>query len=159
MKGASVTFVLSHLEYILDYSSGYVDIHRCDTFNIADAVQADGTPANLSYIDFVKVQSACFEPVRGEDPDLSTELAAPEDASLPADTSVTGAPLGAGIYRYRIVNESRSTLTVTVQDHGPVSLGAGESRVLDLAFQRRFWKLTEGSQQAETEPGILTFTD
>jgi hypothetical protein len=30
---------------------------------------------------------------------------------------------------------------------------------LDLPFQRRFWKLTEGSQHAETGPGTLTFTD
>jgi hypothetical protein len=40
-----------------------------------------------------------------------------------------------------------------------VSLGAGESRVLDLPFQRRFWKLAEGSQHAEAGLGTLTFTD
>jgi hypothetical protein len=157
VKGASVTFVLSHLEYLLDYAAGYVDIYKCDTFNIADAVQADGTPADLAYIDFVKVQSACFEPWRGKD--LSTELAAPEDASMPADTALRGTALGAGMYRYRFSNESGSALTVTVQDYGPVTLGAGESRVLDLAFQRRFWKLSAGGQQAEAGPGTLTFTD
>jgi hypothetical protein len=158
VKGASVTFVLSHLEHDdLDYAAGYVDIYQCDTFNIADAVQADGTPIDLAHIDFVKVQSACFNPYKGED--LSTELAAPEDASMPADTAVTGLALGAGMCRYRFVNASHSALIVTVQDHGPVSLGAGESRTLDLAFQRRFWKLSQGSQQAEAEPGTLTFTD
>jgi hypothetical protein len=157
VKGPSVTFVLSHLEYLLDYTAGYVDIYQCDTFNIADAAQADGAPIDLAYIDFVKVQSACFDPYKGED--LSTELSAPEDTSMPADTAVFGAVLGAGIYRYRLSNDSRSALTVTVQDHGPASLGPGESRTLDLAFQRRFWKLSQGSQHAETGPGALTFTD
>jgi hypothetical protein len=158
VKGASVTFVLSHLEYDdLAYTTGYVDIDKCDTFNIADAVQADGSPIDLSYIDFVKVQSACFNPYKGED--LSTELSAPEDASLPADLAVTGATLGAGMYRYQFINASRSALTVTLQDHGPVSLGAGESRSLDLAFQRRFWKLSAGNQRSELAPGTLTFTD
>ncbi|MDR3123427.1 MAG: hypothetical protein LBU16_06565 [Treponema sp.] len=158
IKGASVTFVLSHLEYHdLDYSAGYVDIYKCDTFNIADAAQADGSPIDLAYIDFVKAQSACFKPTLGKD--LSTELAAPEDASMPPDTAVTGTALGAGMYRYRLNNESGSALIVTVQDHGPASLGPGESRVLDLAFQRRFWKLSAGGQHAEAGPGALTFTD
>ena len=97
--------------------------------------------------------------IKGNAPDLSTELAAPEDAALPPDTAVTGAALGAGTYRYRLVNESLSALTATIQDHGPVSLGAGESRILDLPFQRRFWKLTAGNQRAEAGPGTLTFTD
>jgi hypothetical protein len=157
VKGASVTFVLSHLEYLLDYSAGYVDIYKCDTFSIADAVQADGSPIDLAYIDFVKVQSACFNPYKGED--LSTELAAPEDASMPADTAVRGMALGAGMYRYRLVNESQSALTVTVQDYGPVYLGPGESRDLDLAFQRRFWKLGGSGQRVEVGVGILTFYD
>jgi hypothetical protein len=158
VKGASVTFALSYLEYDdLDYSVGYVDIYKCDTFNIADAVQADGTPINLTYVDFVKVQSACFNPYKGKD--LSTELAAPEDASMPADNAVMGEALGAGMYRYRFINESRFALTVTVQDYGPVTLSAGESRTLDLAFQRRFWKLSRGSQQAEAGEGTLTFYD
>ena len=54
---------------------------------------------------------------------------------------------------------SLSALTATLQDHGPVSLSAGESRILDLPFQRRFWKLTAGSHHAETGPRTLTFTD
>jgi hypothetical protein len=78
---------------------------------------------------------------------------------MPADTAVTGAALGAGLYRYRLVNRSGTALSVTVQDDGPVYLEAGESRELDLAFQRRFWKLGQGSQQAETGPGLLAFTD
>jgi hypothetical protein len=73
---------------------------------------------------------------------------------------VTGEALGAGRYRYRLVNNSGTALTVTVQDHGPVRLGPGEGQTLDLAFQRRFWKLAGGnSQQAESGPGTLTFTD
>jgi hypothetical protein len=151
VKGPSVTFVFSRLEYLLDYSAGYVDIYKCDTFNIADAVQADGTPIDLAYIDFVKMRSTCFDPYKGED------LSAPEDTSMPADTAVTGARLGAGMHRYRFINASQTALTVTVQDHGPVALAAGESRTLDLAFQRRFWKLSQGAQHAEPGPGTLTF--
>lgn len=51
------------------YAWGYVDnmgddnveingFKQCNRFRIADAVKADGTSANLDYIDFVKVQSA-----------------------------------------------------------------------------------------------------
>jgi hypothetical protein len=37
---------------------GYADSDKY--FRISDAIQADGSPANLDYIDFVRVQSACL---------------------------------------------------------------------------------------------------
>ncbi len=58
--------------------SGYA---QCNRFRISDARQADGSPANLQYIDFVKVQSAtcAANTLLGE---VSTEVFGVIDLSL-----------------------------------------------------------------------------
>jgi hypothetical protein len=64
------------------YGGGYVDdLGDVREFDIGSAVQVNGTPVNLAYIDFVKVQCAVqgFGPQTGE---LSTELSVPLDLSL-----------------------------------------------------------------------------
>jgi hypothetical protein len=64
------------------YGGGYVDDFGDTTeFDIGGAVQVNGTPVTLQYIDFVKVQSAAqgFGPQTGE---VSTELTVPLDLSL-----------------------------------------------------------------------------
>ena len=80
--------VLRGSSYIaLPYDSGYVDNFGSDRdgvwnrFRISDAVRPDGTPANLSHIDFVMIQSAVSHcaPNIGE---ISTEVSAIEDISL-----------------------------------------------------------------------------
>jgi hypothetical protein len=74
--------------------SGYVDTMNpsggpMETFDISDAVQLDGSPAALSYIDFVKVQTALYDypfPNAGPTMDLgeiSTECGVPYDYSMP----------------------------------------------------------------------------
>lgn len=54
---------------------------QCNRFKISDARNADGTPANLEYIDFVKVQTAicAHNSVLGE---VSTEVVGVIDLSL-----------------------------------------------------------------------------
>lgn len=71
----------------LPYGGGYVDNFGSDRdgvwnrFRISDAVRPDGTPANLTHIDFVMIQSAVSHcaPNIGE---ISTEISAIEDISL-----------------------------------------------------------------------------
>jgi hypothetical protein len=70
-------------------SGGLVDSHAFDwgyvdntaegvNFRISDAVQADGTPANLQYIDFVKVHTGLNE-YAGIFGEVSTEVCIPSD--------------------------------------------------------------------------------
>jgi hypothetical protein len=60
---ASNFFVNGGIEYARDLPWGYVDNYNTDAtrprdeFWIEDAIHADGSPANLKYIDFVKVHT------------------------------------------------------------------------------------------------------
>jgi formylglycine-generating enzyme required for sulfatase activity len=72
-------------------SWGYVDTLARPAFKISDAVQADGSPAQLSYIDFVKIQALS-----------GTEFHTPEDLNLPnPDYLAEGLPAGDGNYTYQ----------------------------------------------------------
>ena len=78
------TMVIGALETSAGYAWGYVDNVGDGTkknFWIEDAIRADGTPANLQYVDFVKVHTA----MTGKGPsvgELSTEAGAPYDLNL-----------------------------------------------------------------------------
>jgi hypothetical protein len=67
------------------YAWGYVDNGSSEgeyaSFRISDAIQADGTPANVQYIDFVRVQTAVFKHagILGE---ISTETSIAYDYSM-----------------------------------------------------------------------------
>jgi hypothetical protein len=64
------------------FGGGYVDdVGEVTDFDISNAVQVNGTPVNLAYIDFVKVQTGLqgYGPQMGE---MSTELSVPYDLSL-----------------------------------------------------------------------------
>jgi hypothetical protein len=64
------------------YPYGYVDNNEpYARFRISDAMQLDGTPANLSYIDFVKVQCAVFMQA-GPLGEISTEMCLPVDYQM-----------------------------------------------------------------------------
>ena len=66
----------------LAYGEGYVDnLPGKQDFKISDAIQADGSPVHLEYIDFVKVQTAAKDwyETWGE---VSTETGVPLDRSL-----------------------------------------------------------------------------
>jgi hypothetical protein len=92
--------------------TGYVDTHD-SLFDISDAVQADGSPVNLAYIDFVKVQT-------GEHLYTSTGEKSTEVLSLsrydPYDNArkLAGAGNGSGGYTYQFVNNSGYELTISV---------------------------------------------
>jgi hypothetical protein len=149
VKGASITFVLSHPS--ISYGSGYVDTLTFD-FNLADAVQADGTPIDLAFIDFVKVQCAIHN-------GSGTEMTAPEDTSLPPDTIIRGAALGAGLYRYTFINNSAQTVTFTVQDQSPFTLAPGTTETLGLPYATRWWEIDPPELYTEVDGNTLTVTD
>jgi hypothetical protein len=90
---------------------GYVDIVDMGRFSISNAVQVDGTPANLEYIDFVKVQNASHE-TAGVFGEISCETGVPFDLSIPnpalriQGALVSGGPNN-GMYSYTFAaNES-----------------------------------------------------
>jgi hypothetical protein len=148
VKGPSITFVLSRINS--SYGFGYVDTSTFE-FSIADAVQADGTPVDLAFIDFVKVQCAVHN-------DSGTEMAAPEDTSMPPETTINGAALGGGIYRFVFVNNSGQTVTFTVQDQSPFTLAPGTDKTLDLPYATRYWE-TDTVGNTEVDGNVLTVTD
>jgi hypothetical protein len=80
-------FIEGGIEYAKDLGWGYVDNYNSDTtrprneFWIEDAIQADGTPANLTHIDFVKVHTGTIGKgsAVGE---ISTEACVPSDLNF-----------------------------------------------------------------------------
>ena len=94
--------------------SGYVDVNDTPLFSLSNAIQADGTPVSLSYIDFVKVQTSLnvWAGIFGE---ISTELTnLPEDTGGPPDPNsiIEGSAADGGQYNYRFVNSSGYDLTI-----------------------------------------------
>jgi hypothetical protein len=151
VKGASLTFVLTRIVPSGD-TLGYVDSSVIYQFNIADAAQADGSPVDLDFIDFVKVQCAVHN-------DSGTEMMAPEDASMPPETTLSGAALGGGMYRYTFINNSGQTVTFTVQDQNPFTLVNGESKTLDLPYATRWWEIDPPGLATATYTGALVVTN
>ena len=137
VKGDWITFTLSKLERAT-ITTGYVDSSPV-YFNIVDAVQADGTPIDLVYIDFVKVQSALHEETFGG---VSTEMTEPEDTSMPITSRVYGVNLGAGVYRYAFVNNSSHTLNVTVEFYDNFTLAPGAQRAFETQFATCYYNVT-----------------
>ncbi|MDR3123132.1 MAG: bacterial Ig-like domain-containing protein [Treponema sp.] len=111
-----MTFVGTGLagHYTDNTYSGYVDAYCVQRYNIGDAIQADGSPVSLDYIDFVKVQTSLnvWAYVFGE---VSTEIYTdPQDMTGSTDTTMllTGADDGGGQYSYRFTNNSGYDLTI-----------------------------------------------
>jgi hypothetical protein len=148
VKGPSITFVLSQLDVSLNSRRGYVDTMTSE-FNLADAVQADGAPIDLAFIDFVKVQCAIHN-------NSGTEMTAPQDTSLPPDATITGAALGGGLYRYTFVNNSVQTVTFSVQDQSPFTLESGTTKTLDLPYEKRWWEIDPVELYTEVDGNTIT---
>jgi hypothetical protein len=78
-----ISVLISHYSYPYGYvdnvnSTGQSDNFRIANFKISDAMQVDGTPVYLAYIDFVKVQCAVNEWAGGLG-EISTEMGLPVD--------------------------------------------------------------------------------
>jgi hypothetical protein len=64
-----------------DPIAGYVDTYGTLYFKISDAIQTDGSPVTLQYIDFVKVQSG-VNAMAGVFGEVSTETGIPFAAHM-----------------------------------------------------------------------------
>jgi hypothetical protein len=92
---------------------GYADVNDNGRVSLSNAIQADGSPVELEFIDFIKIVSALHKAnsVLGE---CSTEAGTPTDRSLgDPDTEIQGKNLGGGQYEYIIQNDSGYALTVS----------------------------------------------
>jgi hypothetical protein len=91
---------------------GYADITSNGRISLSNAVQMDGSPITLDFIDFVKVQAAINH---DSDPfgERSTEATIPTDRNMPNPAMlVNGADDGSGQYEYTFLNLSGYDMTV-----------------------------------------------
>jgi hypothetical protein len=136
---------------------GYVDIVGPERFRISDAMQMDGSPANLAYIDFVKVQCGFHEMV-GMFGEISTETGVPFDLNMPnPNLLVQGTETGGGNYTYRFVNNSGYDLTVTLEGQ-TLALNAGGDKTVTLGKTEIYFDYYGGNVTHTTAKGVVTFT-
>jgi formylglycine-generating enzyme required for sulfatase activity len=140
--GSSVTFIGTAPNG--SSGPGYVDTMGPPDFDINNAVHVDGSPANLDYIDFVKIQ-ACS----------GTEFLTPMDAQMrdPARV-VQGSPADGGNYTYEFINHSGYAIIVIVdgEEHSlPWSVTLPESEL--------YFSYYGGNAGFTNTPGQVVFSN
>jgi hypothetical protein len=124
-------------------SWGYVDTLARPAFEISNAVQADGSPVNLAYIDFVKIQALS-----------GAEFHTPEDMNLPnPEYLVEGLPTGDGKYTYEFIGGGGYPVIIAIggQEYPlPVTVTLTESPVY-------FEIINAGNCYFVKEQGKVTF--
>jgi hypothetical protein len=140
-------------------ATGYVDLVDPQRYKISDAIQLDGTPANLAYIDFVKVQCAEHEQYTpfGE---ISTETGVPFDRSLPdPGMLVQGASIGGNQWTYTFKNnDSGYDLTIQVEGQTISHPRNGGDQTITLAASQVYIDYYGGNVSHSSDtPGIITF--
>jgi hypothetical protein len=91
---------------------GYADVFDNGRVSLSNAVQMDGSPISLDFIDFVKIQTAVnyTDPIFGE---RSTEAGIPTDLSMEdPDKLIHGINRGDGVFEYTFTNDSGYDLTL-----------------------------------------------
>jgi hypothetical protein len=140
--------------------SGYVDVVDTPLFSLSNAIQVDGTPVNLSYIDFVKVQTSLnvWADVFGE---ISTEiLDLPEDVGGSPDPNsiIEGLAAAGGQYNYRFVNSSGYALTIAFNGaEFSLAIGATANKTSPNASEYVYY--WGGNVDMTRSPGTATFAD
>jgi hypothetical protein len=90
---------------------GYVDVVDNGRVSLSNAIQADGTPVDLPFVDFVKIVTALHDTVSFGG--VSTEAKTPTDRFMPDPSKlITGKNLENGTYEYSFTNNSGYALTV-----------------------------------------------
>jgi hypothetical protein len=91
---------------------GYADVVDNGRVSLSNAVQMDGSPISLDYIDFVKVQTA-INADSSPFGERSTEARIPTDRNMPNPAMlITGTGNDNGQYEYTFTNNSGYDLTV-----------------------------------------------
>jgi hypothetical protein len=136
---------------------GYVDIVGTGRFKISDAIQVDGSPVHLAYIDFVKVQCGTFE-MAGVFGEISTETGVPFDLNMPnPDLLIQGASAGGGQYNYRFVNNSGYDLTITIEGQSYELLHNSE-KTITLSSAQVYFDYYGGNVTFTRATGLVTFS-
>ncbi|MDR0568053.1 MAG: leucine-rich repeat domain-containing protein [Spirochaetaceae bacterium] len=147
-------------------AAGYADTNT-QTFSIADAVQADGTQADLSHIDFVRIHSGAGGGGLGG---FSTELSGIEDNTMTPPPVLAGAVSG-GQYSYVFQNNSGYVLTIKVWQVGstgvitgsdPIeifTLNAGASASRTYTYNRTAVEYSGGNVRISVSDSTAVFTE
>jgi hypothetical protein len=141
------------------YWSGYVDAICPPLFSIGDAIQTDGSPVNLAYIDFVKVQTG-LNMDTGLFGEISTEIdRGPVDTNAPDPAMLlTGADAGGGQHSYRFINNSGYDLTVTFADT-EFTLARGTEETKTIPSSQAYFDYYGGNVNFVRETGTVTFAN
>jgi hypothetical protein len=139
--------------------AGYADVVDNGRVSLSNAIQADGTPIDLSFIDFIKVVTAFnyADQILGE---RSTEANTPMDRLIPDQTKlITGNNLGNGTYGYSFTNNSGYPLTIgfTGTEEFPLAVGATVTKTLTNASG--YVDFYGGNVKMTKSTGQVTFTD
>jgi hypothetical protein len=141
---------------------GYVDTWY-SLFKISDAVQADGSPVHLEYIDYVVVKTG--EHLYTMTGEKSTEIYGGINAYNPYDPerSLTGVSDNNGGYTYKLVNNSGYGLTVPVAvlngvftDH---NLAVGANETFTLSENKVYFDYSGGNVIYTVVGNTVTFQD
>jgi hypothetical protein len=156
-NNASFTFTGTRLSTSAAGLSGYVDCVSIPRYKISDAIQVDGSPANLQYIDFVKVQNA-FSAMSGALGEYSCETSIAFDLGIPnPDLLVNGAGIGGGNYTYTFNNPTGYALTVEIAGQ-TVSVPVSSSRTVTLPQATAYFDFYGGNATYTRSTGLVTFT-
>jgi hypothetical protein len=140
----------------MGYLRGYVDAQD-NLYDISDAIQVDGTAANLSHIDFVKVHTGKHQ-YTGSFGEISTELTG-LGRVWDERRSLTGTGNGSGGYIYRFVNTSGYAITVSFKD-GPAAItvaASGGEGTLTWTASTLYFNYSGGNVSFSVSGNTVTF--
>jgi hypothetical protein len=137
---------------------GYVDVMGDQCFNLSDAIQVDGSPVNLTYIDFVKIQTAenIYSSTFGE---TSTEYKTPVDNSMPNPAMLLSGTSASGQYNYKFINNSGYPLNITVGSAPEFVLNPGATETVPLPVSTAYFSYNGGNADFTKSGGTVTFVD
>jgi hypothetical protein len=158
---ATNTCIVGYTDWSL--VTGYVDTFSV-LFDISDAVQADGSPVDLAYIDYVVVRTGMhmYTQLFGE---ISTEIYGGINAYNAYDPTrrLAGVSDGSGGYTYRLVNNSgyRLTVPVAVQDgvFTDYVIQPGANETVTLSEDTAYFDYSGGNVALTISGNTVTFRD
>jgi hypothetical protein len=137
---------------------GYADIVGHGRVNLSNAVQMDGSPIALDFIDFVKVQTAIHNTDSGFG-EISTEVGIPSDRFMPnPDMLITGSEPSDGIYTYTFTNNSGYDLTITFEG-ADFALAVGDAVVKTSTEPSVYIEYSGGNVKMTRFAGGAAFAD
>jgi hypothetical protein len=137
---------------------GYVDIMGTGGFDISNAIHVDGSPADLAYIDFVKVQCGPHE-MAGIFGEISTETGVPFDLHMPnPNLLIQGLDAGEGDYTYRFLNTSGYDLTILLGEQTLDLSRSNPDQTITLNAAFVYFDYYGGNVTFTRATGLVTFS-